>query len=123
MFPNADDAPSLLAQCAIDDPVTGLVGGHLLRPEDAVVDWKVRVPGATVPEAAVHEYCDFLFWKDKVGLAKKRTVATPSGDVVLAEDFDEGQFGFLVAVPTNSGHDFGTLGFGENVRHWRIGWK
>ena len=50
------------------------------------------MPGATVPEAAIHEDCDFLFWKDKVGLAKKRTVATPSGDVVLAEDFDEGLF-------------------------------
>jgi hypothetical protein len=43
-----------------------------------------------VPEAAIHEDCDFLFWKDKVGLAKKRTVAAPSGDVVLTEDFDEG---------------------------------
>ena len=75
------------------------------------------MPGATVPEAAIHENCDFLFWEDKVGLAKKRTVAAPTSDVVLAEDFDEGQFGFLVAVPANVGHDFGTLGFGENVRH------
>ena len=41
MFPNADDAPSLLAQCAIDEPVSGLVGGHLRRPEDSVVDWQV----------------------------------------------------------------------------------
>ena len=40
-------------------------------------------------EADIHEDCDFLFWKDKVRLAKKRTVVAPAGDVVLADNFDK----------------------------------
>lgn len=71
-----------------DKAITGLVGGKLLLPERPIVCRHLVMLWTSVPEAAVHEDSDFLLGKDEIGLAEDRAMATPTGDSVLAEEFD-----------------------------------
>jgi hypothetical protein len=126
VLPEPEDAPAPGAQRADDEPVAKLVGGEFLLPEGAVVDWDISVLGTGMPETAVHKNGQAKFEKNKVGFAEKWVMAPPAGDFVLLENFDERDFGSLVAVTANAGHHFGALFLGEDVGHgvealiWRL---
>jgi hypothetical protein len=69
VFPHADHRPAFGAEEAVDAEVAGLVGGDLLPPEGGVGLGLGRVPGAAVPEAAVHKHRGLEFGENEVGLA------------------------------------------------------
>ena len=56
VLPNPDDHTVECAQRAIYATVAGPVGGDLVSPEGGVGLGLGRVPGAAVPEAAVHKH-------------------------------------------------------------------
>ena len=56
VLPNPEDGPAAFAQGAIYAAVAGLVAGDLGQPECRAVLRPGRVPGAAVPEAAVHKH-------------------------------------------------------------------
>lgn len=72
---------------------------------------------AGVPETTINKDCDPEPWKNKVRLTKDRQPTAPTGDVVEAEALHQGDFGTLVAMCPDAGHNFGTLGLGEHVGH------
>lgn len=121
VLPNSDDAPASLTQRAVDTAVAGLVGGHLLLPEGAVVGRELGVLRTGVPEAAVHEEREPLLPEHKIGFSEHGLPTAPAGDAVPAEVLHQGEFGVLVAMPTDAGHDLGSFRLGEDVRHFLQG--
>lgn len=74
---------------------------------------------ASVPEAAIHENNKSGTEEGKVRTSQNGKVPPPSSDFVLAKENQERNFRGLVAASAYEGHDLGTLGLCENVRHWR----
>ena len=72
---------------------------------------------AAVPEAAVDEDGDFLFWEDEVWATKDVCMAAPPFDAVGAEELHEDEFGGFVAAGADGTHDLGAFGFREGVGH------
>ena len=72
MLPDAQHAPTATAKCACHEPVASLVGRKLSPPEGTVVDRKVRVPWAAVPETAIDEDREPLLGKDEIRTDAKR---------------------------------------------------
>jgi len=56
VFPDPDDCPTSLAQCAVCEPVTFPVAGDLARPVGGVAGGRPVMLGAAVPPASVDEY-------------------------------------------------------------------
>lgn len=89
-----------------------------------------------MPEAAVDEYGQPAGWEDKVGadfvgasfsesingvagqrIQPDRNMAPPARDPVRLHQCDKRQFGVTIAAPPDPGHDLGSLGLAENIRH------
>jgi hypothetical protein len=83
-----------------------------------VVGRDVAMSQAAMPKTPVHKHGHLGFREDKIWLSEYRLMTSPAGDTVKAKEPDQGEFGFFVAVPANPGHDVGTFGFGEDVRHF-----
>jgi len=47
---------------------------------------------------------DFRAEKDEVWLSETRLVSTPAGNAILAENFNQGEFGVFVPMPANPRH-------------------
>jgi len=58
VFPDPQHAPACPSQCLGNQPVTRPVAGEFVFPEGAVACWLRSVPGAAMPETAVHEECE-----------------------------------------------------------------
>lgn len=117
VFPDAEDAPALLAEGAADEAVALAVAADFLAPESPVALRHPAVLGATMPETAVHEDGQPGGAEEEIGFAEEGLAAAPAGEAVGAEDPDEREFGVPVAVGTDAGHEVGALGWGEDVGH------
>jgi hypothetical protein len=73
-----------------------------------------------VPKAAIDKDGQPFAAKNKIRLAEKRMIPPPARDSRRAHDGGQLEFRILVAAGTYRRHDFGTLGFGENVCHEEI---
>ena len=80
VLPNANDAPTKLAQFAVHAAVTGLIRDKLLFPERTVASGNFAMLGAAVPETAVHKYRELEFLKNEVRLAEDFLIPPPAGD-------------------------------------------
>ncbi|MDB6020689.1 MAG: hypothetical protein JWQ04_546 [Pedosphaera sp.] len=67
VFPDAEDAPAGAAQGSVDEAVAVAVGGEFFAPVGAVARGPGAVPGAGVPEAAVHKQGEPELGKDEIG--------------------------------------------------------
>jgi hypothetical protein len=117
MFPNPYDVPARFAQLAVDPPVTRPVGSEFLLPERPIADRNFAMLGTGVPKTTVHEHSKPHLPKNEIGFAEYPLVPPPAGDAVPSEHFLQSQFGVLVAVTANPGHDSGAFGFGEDITH------
>ena len=70
-----------------------------------------------MPEATVHEDRDPLLAEYEIGLPKDRGMPPPAGDAVLSKNRSKSQFGALVGLASDTGHDLRPLGLGEDIAH------
>jgi hypothetical protein len=77
VFPNSQNAPSLLLQDSSYQPVPDYICGQLFPPKGPIRGGNTRVFWATMPEAAIDEDRDPGNRKDEIGFAKHRPVAAP----------------------------------------------
>ncbi len=73
--------------------------------------------GATMPETPVNKNGHTLAAENKIRLAKKSLMSSPTDNATSTEKFGEGKLGLLVATPANARHDLRTLRHCKNVRH------
>jgi hypothetical protein len=71
VFPDAQDKPALLTQRFRDETIPKFVCREFLFPKCPVVHRHVGMPGASMPETAVHEYCDAFPAKNEVRLSEQ----------------------------------------------------
>jgi hypothetical protein len=117
MLPNAQDAPASAPQGLVHQPVARAVPLKFFPPEGPVVFGLGRVPGAAVPEAAVHKDRQADLGKNEVGFAKDGLIPPPAGEAVASQRGGQRQLGIPVSVRANARHYFGPLGFGIYVGH------
>jgi len=97
MLPHAHYLPAASAQGAVYAPIPGPVALDLLPPEGGVGFGTRGVPGATMPEAAVHKYCGLNLRENEVRFAREFRTAAPARDPTRTENLNQSQFGALVA--------------------------
>ena len=85
VLPNANDAPTKLAQFAVHAAVAGLIRDKLLFPERTVASGNFAMLGAAVPETAVHKNRQPVSPKKKIRFAENLLIPPPAGDAVLTE--------------------------------------
>ena len=105
MFPDADNPPIGRTQSPVHLAVTGLVASNFGVPKFPVGLRASIAAWATVPEAAVHEERQPVPPKEKIRFAENILIPPPAGDSILAKQFYQGEFGVLIALPANTGHD------------------
>jgi len=66
VFPYAQHPPASTAQPPRHQNIARLVADEFIFPESAVAFRLRSVLGATVPETAVNEDCQLVFWKDEI---------------------------------------------------------
>ena len=98
MLPHPKDAPAACAERPTDQPVPPGIGGELALPEWPVVRRDVGMPGALMPETAVHEDRQPESGENEIRPAEDRLTPSPAGDPVLAEEFDQGEFNYIAAA-------------------------
>ena len=88
-LPNANNRPTSELEkfgCVF---IMALVIFDLIFPKIFVLVWYMLLAFVTVPKAAVDEYGNFFLEEDKVRVSFYVVVATPAGDAVFLEDFNE----------------------------------
>ena len=98
MLPDPEDAPARPAQGPAHQPVARSVPVEFLSPERPVIFGPGAMPGAAVPEAAVHKKRQAQAGEDEIGLAKDRLTPSPAGEAVSAQYFGQRQFRGPVAM-------------------------
>ena len=123
VLPNPKHPPALRPQRCIHQAVAVDVAVDFVVPERGVAFRAGAVLGASMPEAAVHEYSDFLFPEYEVRFSEQGLFPAPAGDSVQPKKRDQHEFGGLVAVGADARHDLGALGFRKDVCHaWGVSW-
>ena len=59
----------------------------------------------TMPKASIHKYCNFIFWKCNVWLAKNRMSASPPYHMISFQYFNKFSFGRCVSSRTYLTHN------------------
>jgi hypothetical protein len=70
-----------------------------------------------VPKAAVKEEGEFELRKGEIGVAEEGVVAPPAGDVELAKEGDQAEFGGFVAGRPHPGHEETPLFLCKEISH------
>ena len=117
VFPDAHDAPAVLAQHAVDPAVAGLVVGEFPEPEGRALRGKNDVFRAGVPEAAVDKDGQSVFAEDEVWFSGQGLVAAPAADAGGSHERNQAQFCRSIAGAPHQRHDLGPLELGEDVSH------
>lgn len=65
-FPDADHPPVGRPQGAVHPAVTDFILGEFVFPESPVAFGLRAVPGATMPETAIHKNRQLVFWKNEI---------------------------------------------------------
>lgn len=82
VFPDAEYPPAMTAKRFGDKPIPERVGRELLFPKWTVVDRKIGMSGASMPETAVNENNDALPTKCEIRFSKMLLTAAPAGDAM-----------------------------------------
>jgi hypothetical protein len=116
MLPDSHDTPSSRTQCPVHASISCLVGRQLPSPKGFVTDRFVGVPGAVVPETAIHKYGYLEACENKVRPAQNWVMPAPTGDALTAKNVAEREFRVLVSLRLDLRHHFGALLSREHVR-------
>jgi hypothetical protein len=100
-----------MPQGTVNLPVASFVRCYLGVPVATVSLRHSAMPGAAVPEAAVHKHCELLFSEHEVRIARQRSMPTPTAYFLLAQQPHEDEFGNFVAAAPHGPHDFRALLF------------
>ena len=80
MLPDADDPPAGLAQKPEHFFIPLHIPRNLLPPECRIALRLGRMPGAPVPETAIHKNRNAIRAKHEIGFAIQRMIPPPAGD-------------------------------------------
>ena len=117
MFPDAEDLPAFLAEENSRVAVALDVASDFSVPVFFIRGGHAAMFGAAVPETAVDENGEALFWENEIGPAGEARVAAPAFKFSGAEERNEEELGGLVAAGMDCGHDSRAFGFREGVGH------
>lgn len=117
MFPDAEDVPAFLAEENSGRAVAAHVPLDFSVPVFFIRGGHAAMFGAAVPETAVDENGEALFWENEIGPAGEARVAAPAFEFGGAEERNEEELGGLVAAGTDCGHDSRAFGFREYIGH------
>jgi len=105
VFPKPDGFNPCLEQKFIRLSVSPLVPFNLGLPEGAIDIRDVTTFGATMPEAAVKEYCGLAGREKEIGLATNRLgVHRPPSDCGSYQHGTEAHLGSPISPTSDSGH-------------------
>jgi hypothetical protein len=117
MFPNPQNSPALSTKLARYTAVTYAISADLYFPKVTVLNRCIEVFRASMPEAAVSEYRDLLFGKNKIWAADHGPMPPPTRELVLPKKRRQRQFSVLVATATDPGHHCAALLSCKNIAH------
>ena len=117
MFPDADYTPVESVKRSIHQEVSLGIRGEFFQPKLAIALRHVGMLGAAMPEAPIDKNDHALTLEREVRSAKQFLIPPPAGDPGGTKQLCQCEFRCLVATSSNTGHHFGTLRFGEDVRH------
>jgi hypothetical protein len=87
------------------ESIREIISGRILEISREAQQFTLEIQiTQTMPETAVHKNRQLGFWKNKIGLAENRAMATPAGDVMRAENFNQRKLRSLVAASMHFGH-------------------
>lgn len=104
MLPNAQHAPAESTQHAIDESIARAIAGDLRTPIGPVLHGQPDKPWMSVPEIAIDEHRQLIFFENKVGSAEKRAFATPADEMMPAKQMSEHQLRAAVASAPDPRH-------------------
>ncbi len=117
MLPNANHSPPKTSQFATYELVPLPVVCDFGIPKFLIAAGAFIALWAAVPKASVHEHDNPLAPEGEIWFAKKRLVAPPAGDAVLAKDPDQAQLRCFVSARTDQRHDFRPFLLAPDVGH------
>ena len=105
MLPNAYDHPAALAEKSRYPPVSISIASDFFQPVGRIPAWRTIALWASMPKTAVNEQCYTTGVKNEIWSARYWLVASPTCNLVLAQQSCERKLGGAVLPAANGGHD------------------
>jgi hypothetical protein len=121
MFPKPEDHPSCGVQVAVHACIALYVASDLLLPEAGVRLRRCRMLGTTVPETAIHEYCDTHATKHEIRLARQ-THPEPVSQTFPPQRRAEQALGLCISS-ADSRHAAAPLFARHDIGHRKAVWR